>query len=142
MKLTTKEWENQIEKANNVEELKVLLSQLPERNLPARLEALCQKYHMTFSQVQVASGITKSLFYAIINGTRTAKKGHMLKIAVAMGLSVEETNEILKLAGLKELYAKNKEDAIVMFGLRNSLQATQIEELLTDAQCDLHLIER
>ena len=77
----------------------------------------------------------------MLNGTRNPKKGNIIKIAVAMKLTLEEANELLKLAGQKELYAKNKEDAIVMFGLKNDLQITQIEELLTDAGCRLHLIE-
>lgn len=141
MKLTTTEWENKIKKARNTEEFKEILSALPERNLSAQLEQLCQKYSMTFSQVQVASGITKSLFYAILSGTRSAKKGHIIKIAVAMKLSLEEANELLKLAGLKELYAKNKEDAIVIFGFNNGLDMMQIEELLTEEKCQLHLIE-
>lgn len=140
-KISTNALENRIKKAKNIEEFKEILAELPDLTFSARMEQLCRKYGMTYSQVQVASGITKSLFYAMLNGTRKAKKGHIIKIAIAMGLTLEETNELLKLAGQKELYAKNKEDAIMIFGLNNGLHITQIEELLTDADCRFHLIE-
>ena len=142
MKISTKELENKIKKAENTEQLNALLTELPEQNLAVHLQQLCEKNNRTFSQMQVASGVTKSLFYAMLNGTRKAKKEHLLKIGMALGLSLEEMNTLLKVAGLKELYAKNKEDAILIFGLNNGLDIMQIEELLTDARCQLHLIER
>ena len=140
-KLSTNELENRIKKAKDTAQLKRILSELPDLTFSTRMEQLCRQHEVTFSQVQVASGITKSLFYAMINGTRSAKKGHIIKIAFAMGLTLEETNELLKLLQLKELYAKNKEDAIVIFGLKNGLEITQIEELLEEAGCRLRLIE-
>jgi len=142
VKISTKELENKIKKTKDAAQLSALLTELPEQDLAVHLQQLCEKYSMTFSQVQVASGITKSLFYAMLNGTRAAKKTHLLKIGMALGLNLEEVNALLKVAGLKELYAKNKEDAILIFGLTNGLDIMQMEELLTDARCQLHLIER
>ena len=142
MKVTTKELENRIKKAQSTDELKAILSVLPQTTFSVRIDQLCRQYGKTFSQVQVSSGITKSLFYAIVNGTRNPKKDHIIKIGLAIGLSLEEVNELLKLAKLKELYAKNKEDAIVIFGLRNRLPIAQIEELLIDAGVTLRLMER
>ena len=141
MNTTTKEFENRIEKAQNTQELKRLLDELPQTTFLVRIDELCRQHEKTFSQVQIKAGITKSLFYAIVNGTRKPKKVHILKIGLTLGLSLEEINELLKLAGLKELYAKNKEDAILIFGLRNHLEISQIEELLMDAGVSLRLME-
>ena len=141
MQLTTKEFENRIEKAESADDLKEILSELPQMTFSVRIDGLCKQYGKTFSQVQVASGITKSLFYALINGTRNPRKVHIIKMGLAIGLSLEEVNELLKLAKLKELYAKNKEDAIVIFGLRNRLTVAQIEELLIDAGAAMRLME-
>ena len=141
MNTTTKEFENRIEKAQNTQELKRLLDELPQTTFLVRIDELCRQHGKTFSQVQIKAGITKSLFYAIVNGTRKPKKVHILKIGLTLSLSLEEINELLKLAGLKELYAKNKEDAILIFGLRNHLEISQIEELLMDAGASLRLME-
>ena len=118
------------------------LSDLPKTTFPVRLNELCQKYGKTFSRVQTESGLSKSLFYALVNGTRTPKKHHILRIGFALELCLEELNELLKLAHLKELYAKRKEDAIILFGLKNHLAPDDIEELLTEAGSDLHLLEK
>ena len=141
MQVTTKEFENRIEKAQNTDELKKILSDLPQTTFSVRIDQLCNEYGKTFSQVQTDSGITKSLFYAIANGTRNPRKVHIIKIGLALGLSLDEVNELLKLAKLKELYAKNKEDAIVIFGLQKHLPIAQIEELLIDAGASMRLMD-
>lgn len=139
--VSTREFENRIEKATSAGELRKILEELPKITFSAKMEQLREAYGMTFSQIQLRSGITKSLFYALLNGTRTPKKVHILKIAFAMGLSLGETNALLKLGKLKELYAKNKEDAIVMYGLLNRLDCAQVEQLLSDSGAQLHLME-
>ena len=46
-----------------------------------------------------------------------------------MQLTVEETNRLLKLDGMKELYSKNSADAIILFGLNNGLDFSAIIEV-------------
>lgn len=141
--ISTKEFENRIECANSREELNKILAELPQMTFTERFKELCDLHGFTLSQVQVASGITKSLFYDIFKkGTRNSKKEQVIKAGIAMGLSVEELNELLKLARHKELYAKRKDDAIIIFGLRNKLSVTDIEQLLIDSNAGLHLIDK
>lgn len=139
--ITTQEFENKIKKATNWKEMKQILSELPRTTFVVRIKELCDKYDMTFSQVQKETGITKSLFYSIANGSRKPQKPQIIKIGLALGLSLEELNELLKLAQLKELYAKNKEDAIIIFGLKNRLNMDEIEDLLIDAGAKFSLLE-
>ena len=139
---STKEIYNLLERASTTEELDKIISNLPKTSFVVRIDELREKYELTFSQIQINSGITKSLFYAIVSGTRKSKKNHIIKIGVAMGISLEEMNELLKLAQHKELYAKNKEDAIIIFGLKNKLKIIEIEELLSDYGATLHLLEK
>lgn len=132
MEATTKEFANRIEKARgNWEEMKNnILPDLPQETFTVKIDALCQKYGMSFSQVQKETGITKSLFYSIVNGTRKPQRPQIIKIGFALGLSLEELNDLLKLAQHKELYAKNREDAILIYGLQSQLKVEKIEELL------------
>lgn len=141
--LTTKEIENRIEKAGSMEDLKKVLSEIPKITFHSRFCELCDARDLTFSQVQIKSGITKSLFYGFFEkkgkNSRKIQKHHIIKIGVAIGLTVEEVNELLKLANHKELYAKRPEDAIVIYGLNNNLDASQIEELLIEAETKFSL---
>ena len=66
----------------------------------------------------------------IYRGEKTnPTRGKWLAIACSMQLTVEETNRILKLDGMKELYSKNSADAIILFGLNNGLDFSSIIEV-------------
>lgn len=131
---STKEFENRIEHANSIDELRAILDELPKKSFKIRFLELTEQYHMTLSQIQIASGIAKASFYAFFTPDKAQKRNpqkyHIVRIGLAMGASVEEINELLKLAGHKELYAKNREDAIVIFSIRKHLKITELYELL------------
>lgn len=131
---STKEFENRIELAKSIDDLRTILNDLPKVSFKGRFLELADHYNMTLSQVQSASGIAKASFYAFFNPDKTQKRNpqkyHIVRIGLAMGASVEEINELLKLAGHKELYAKNREDAIVIFSIRNHLKITELYEFL------------
>lgn len=147
MEKSTKMFENRIDAAKNVEDLKEILADLPKETFRNRLTELCVKYDMSYSKLQTESGINKSSFYAFFEkeGSKQARKPqkhHIIKIGLALGATVEEINELLKLAKHKELYAKNRDDMIVIFGIKNNLKVEEIEELLIDSGSSLSLIER
>ncbi|MBR5507275.1 MAG: helix-turn-helix transcriptional regulator [Clostridia bacterium] len=138
---TTTEFENRIEAAKSKEELRKILDELPQITYGQRLCELCEEYNLKLSQVQKLSGITKSSFYWFVDGTRKPKKAHIIRIGVAMRLSVEHLNELLKLAKHKELYAKDKDDAIIIFGLKNNLSDIEISDLLIEEKSTFQLLE-
>lgn len=142
MALSTKEFENKIDKMHSIDELREMLCELPKITFSDRIYELCEERQLNFSQVQRECGITKSYFYDFANGTRTPKKHHVIKIGMAMHLTVEEMNELLKLAQHKELYAKRQEDAIIIFGIKNNLTAMQIDELLVESGSTFSLSEK
>ena len=143
MSISTKELENKIDSARDVNELRALLAQLPKTTFYDRLNELLDKYGMSQSQIQQATGITKSLIYEITSarGKRKPQRYQILKIALAMRLTVEETNELLKLANYKELYVKNEVDAVIIFSINHKLSDEEIEGLLIDAGATFSLFE-
>ena len=142
MKLSTKEFENKIDSMQSIDEFREMLSELPKTTFSDRIYEMCEERQLNLSQVQCKCGITKSYFYEFANGKRAPKKHHVIKIGMAMHLSLEELNELLKLAQHKELYAKRKEDAIIIYGIKNNLTAMQIDELLIDAGSTFSLSEK
>lgn len=141
MKITTKELENRIERMQNIDELREMLSELPKTTFYDRINELLNEHNMTPAQIIKATGMTKSLVYDILSerGKRKPQKHQIIRIGLAIGLSVEEVNELLKLANHKELYAKNDVDAIIIFGIRNNLPDDEIEKLLLEAGCSFSL---
>ena len=47
-----------------------------------------------------------------------------------MGLSVNETNSVLKIAGLSPLYPKIKRDSIIIINMNNNKSVVEINEAL------------
>lgn len=78
------------------------------------------------------SYLSKSYYYALKAGTKIPSRETVIKIGLALGLSVDEMNKSLKLAGWKELYPRNPSDACICFGIKEGLTMEEIGELLED----------
>ena len=58
------------------------------------------------------------------------KRVEILRQAFINGLTVGSTNQLLRLNGERELYVKNRREAICIFCLNNSLGLKKCNELL------------
>ena len=76
------------------------------------------------------SGIERSYYYQIMNGRRTPGRDKLLRLAIGAGLSVDETNRMLELAGHAPLYPKNRRDIILSVALNQSASVTDADLLL------------
>lgn len=141
MALSTDKYENKIKKAKTWDEMQKVLKELPKDTLRQRIEELCEKYNKSFSFICGCADIPESTFYATINTTRTPKKELIIKIAFALGLTMKELNELLKLAKLKELYAKDNEDAIIIYGMEKGLDVEEIDMLLKSQNSKMRLFK-
>lgn len=142
MSESTKEILNKIESANTWEELGDILKGLEKVTFGDRLSQLCIKYQIKPSKLQLEVAISKTMFYDVMNGTRKPSKETVIKIALVMKITEEELNELLKLAGHKELYPKKKEDAIIIFGLKNKKDIVEIDELLKEYGSKIRIKEQ
>ena len=86
------------------------------------------------SAIIKASGVSDSYAFQIFQGYKNPSRDKLLALAVAMKLSYDECQRLLKLAGVNELYAKNRRDAIVIFGLERSLSVPQLNDLLFELE--------
>lgn len=73
-------------------------------------------------------------FYQLLQPGNTKKPGRniVLSIAVGLGLTLEETQRLLKVAGAGALYPRNKFDAIIINSLSKGLEIQEINNLLYD----------
>ena len=70
--------------------------------------------------------------YQIFSGVRNPSRDSLISICIAMELSINETQEILKVASFAELYPKSKRDSIIINGISNQKSVAQINEILYD----------
>lgn len=141
MSETTTEILNRIESASNWEELEDILEGLEKVTFGDRLSELCVKYKVKPSTLQTQVAISKTMFYDVLSGKRNPSKESIIKIALVLNVTEEELNELLKLAGHKELYPKKKDDAIIIFGIKNKKNIFEIDSLLKECGSNMKLID-
>lgn len=97
-----------------------------ERSLSEYLNSLLDEKGLRRSDVIRKAGINETFGYQIFTGQRGASRNKALQLAFAMGLTLRQTNRLLRAAGANELYAKSRRDAIILFCLDrgDSLQNT------------------
>jgi len=89
------------------------------------------------SELFARSGMSESYGYQLLNGNRQPSRDKIIQLAIGLKLSVEKTNQMLRLAEKGELYVKNKRDAVVMFSLVNTYSIIDTNTLLEEENCTL-----
>ena len=98
--------------------------------LSEALEGLLTKKSISKSDCIRRSGLDRTYCYQIFSGTKRPSRDKLLALCFAMGLTVEETQELLKQTGYVMLYAKNERDSVILFSLYHDLTLTATNELL------------
>ncbi|GAB6106451.1 hypothetical protein [Fusibacter bizertensis] len=88
--------------------------------------------NLKISECLRRSMINESYGYQLFNGKRQPSRTKVLQLALGLGLALDETNRLLKLAEKSELYVKDQRDAVVMFALNNKWSLFDTEALLNE----------
>jgi hypothetical protein len=109
---------------------------LIHKTLKNHLDELIFQKELDIPDIIRDSELDKGYVYQIFSGRRTPSRDKLVAIAFGMHLSLDETQELLKISGNKELYSRQKRDAILMFAFNKSLNIYEADELLADHGCD------
>lgn len=77
-----------------------------------------------------AADISKTHGYQILRGERKPGRDILLRTALVLGLSLEETQRLLAVGGWGALYPRVRRDAAVIFALNQKMDLLETEELL------------
>lgn len=114
--------------------LKIRKENIQKSDFGGFVLSLCDKYEITSGQLQlnlVDKGVSKSNYHKVLSGKGRPSKLTVIKFALTLGASIEETDKLLKLAGHKELYAKDTDDSILIFCMQNGYDIYKTDEMLT-----------
>ena len=75
--------------------------------------------------------LSKSFTYQLLSGDRVPGRDIVLRLALALGLTVEETQAMLRAACRGALYPRVPRDAVILNALSRHLSLTDTAELLT-----------
>ena len=108
-----------------------------EISLSEYLRRLCEERDMVPEQVIKKAQIDRTYGHQIFNGTRIPSRDKLIQIAFGFGLSMDETQKLLKSAGKSALYPKFKRDAAIIFGLSHHMDMMEMQYLLTSIEVPL-----
>ena len=103
-------------------------------NIAEYLNDIINKKGLKKSKIITDSGLNKTYFYEILSGKkgRDFKQNTVLAIAIAMKMSLEETQRLLKLCKAGELYPKIRRDNIIIWGITQKKDLIDIDLKLID----------
>jgi len=81
------------------------------------LMRLLDKYGWKTSAASEAAEMSTGYLGLIINGKRNATRDMLIRVAITIGATVEETDYLLKYSGYNPLYVRNKRDVIIWYGI-------------------------
>lgn len=101
------------------------------------LQELCEERDVVPEQVIKKAQIDRTYGHQIFNGTRNPSRDKLIQLAVGFGLSLDETQMLLKKAGKSVLYSKIKRDAGCIYGISHGMNMMELQELLLSVDVPL-----
>ncbi|MBR4904717.1 MAG: helix-turn-helix transcriptional regulator [Selenomonadaceae bacterium] len=95
------------------------------------LEKLLREKNLTKKEIIERSCLNREYVYHIFSGLKkNPARPKLLAIAIAMELSLDEIQYLLRYAGLGILYPRNQWDAVIISAVEQKLDVAQTNELL------------
>ena len=91
------------------------------------------KYDVKKADVIKKAALTPVYGYQIFDGKREPKRDKIIQLAFGFGLSLEETQKLLRSAGYGELYPKVKRDVVFIYAINNKMSIEEVEKILFKA---------
>ena len=96
-----------------------------------------KKNGLTKADVVRGSQLNRKYVYQIFSGEKTPSRNKLIALAFGLQLTAEETQTMLKLAGYRDLYAKDTRDAIILYALQRRKNILETNELLYEHECQV-----
>lgn len=111
-----------------------------EMDLKDYFDRLLSEKQLTPSQVVRQSGLSANYAHQIINGRKTnVSRNKLLALAFGMNMTLEETQQMLRIARQPILYPRIQFDLVIIFALKEHWSLIDTNELLEDLQEPLML---
>lgn len=132
MQKSTTELLNELKNFDSFKEYeKINKNSMINKTLSQYLCDLLEEKHLKKSDVIRKGELNEIYAYQMFSGVKsTPSKDKLICLSIGMDLSVDETNSLLKLAGLSPLYPRIKRDSIIIINMNNKKSVVEINEEL------------
>ena len=108
------------------------LGHLHALTLPEYLNELCERKGVLSHELVNSVDIDRVFGYKIFSGERRPSRDYILKLALGLELTVEETQRLLAISGNSQLYPRVPRDAAIFYCLYHNLGYRDTQEKLYD----------
>ena len=128
--MLTEDLERKLREEKNFDEQLVLGSKAPD------IHILINKYiaekNAAHADIIRKLNVERCYGYQLLNGKRVPTRTQLVKIALMLKLTFEETQKLLKVAGKESLYARNLTDAKIIHAIEHDLSYDDACEFIWD----------
>ena len=96
------------------------------------LASLCEARDIKPSEVAQRAGIERSYGNRLFSGTRHPSRDTVIQLAFGLGLTTDETQQLLKVARKAALHPKIKRDAVIAYCLYRGQTIMDVQQVLYD----------
>jgi len=142
MKKTTQELLDTMQNYRSYEDyLKNNLTDISRQTMPIdrALTAVLTEKKLVKAEIIKTSGIEPHYGYQIFSGAKKPTRDKILMLLIAMKLTVDEIQQILKITGYEPLYSKINRDNAILFGITKRYTVIDINDLLFDLHYDVFI---
>ena len=105
-------------------------AETPDRSLPDYLFELLDKRKLKRADVMRGSGLNGTVVYDIFSGKSRPGRDHAVMLALGLKANLRETQRILRLAGVAELWCKHRRDAVLIWCIEHGLTRAETDDEL------------
>ena len=97
-------------------------------SVPEILNRLFEKRELSKAALAKQSGMSEIYLHQIFAGRRNPTRSRLICLCYGLNATLGETQELLKLCGLAQLYPKIKRDSIIMYGIAHGVSLIEEDE--------------
>lgn len=101
-----------------------------EINLKSFWNNIVNECGMTKSDIINKSDFSYVYFYDVISGKKIPSFDKIIRLSLAMGLSLEQCQDALKYCGKAKLYPRIKRDSLIIYAISHGYSIFETQELL------------
>ncbi|MCM1284219.1 MAG: helix-turn-helix domain-containing protein [Muribaculaceae bacterium] len=129
-KCTTTQLINRIRKSDDLELLSDYDEDIDNPTVGKFLQEQLAKRDMGVSELASEIMLDRTFVYQMMSGTRMPNRTHLLRIALALRLSLDDAQRMLRIARKGELYPRIRRDAAIIFAVQKKLTISETNEML------------
>ena len=100
------------------------------QTLTVFLETLREANNMKRSTLARESGLNPTVVYDIFSGKSRPGRDHAIMLAIGLNCDLRETQRLLRLAGVSELWCKQRRDAIIIWCIEHGFDLAATDDEL------------